>query len=173
MEAGRDEPAFSCTATLPASFPYVPGYLAYRELPIHAELIRQAIDAGWPASLLLVDGAGILHPRRSGIACQLGVLAGVPTIGVTKHRLCGTTVMDDAFGPQTGRVVEGEETIAAALPPSPRGHRPIYVSPGHRCSVTDAVSVVNAWRNGLRLPEPIRRADALSRSLVRAALESG
>jgi deoxyribonuclease V len=172
MEQGSDEPAWTETAVMPAAFPYIPGYLSYRELPVHAELLRKVIDAGRVAPLLLVDGNGILHPRRTGIATQLGVLADTPTVGVSKHLLCGTVVMDDSFGERTGRVVHRDETVAAALPPSPRGKHPIYISPGHRCTIEDAVAVAVAWRKGLKLPEPIRLADALSRSVARAGLEA-
>src|SRR5690606_10100273 len=111
----------------PVRFPYIPGYLSYRELPVHADLLRKVIEAGQIAPLLLVDGNGILHPRRTGIATQLGVLANHPTIGVSKQLLCGTLVADGSFGEGSGRVVHHGETIAAALPPSRRGRRPIFV----------------------------------------------
>lgn len=172
MENGSDEPLWTATAAVPVGFPYIPGYLAYRELPVHAELIRQAVEADRVAPLLLVDGNGILHPRRTGIATQLGVLAGHPAAGVSKHLLCGTVVMDSSFGERSGRVVHRGETVAAALPPSPRGKHPIFVSPGHRCTLDDAVAVVLSWRKGLKLPEPIRLADALSRSVAKAGLEA-
>jgi len=172
MEAGSNEPLWTATVAVPVAFPYVPGYLSYRELPVHAELLRKVIEADRVAPLLLVDGNGILHPRRTGIATQLGVLADHPTAGVSKHLLCGTVVMDSSFGERTGRVVHRGETVAAALPPSPRGKHPIYVSPGHRCTLDDAVAVVDSWRKGLKLPEPIRLADALSRSVARAGLEA-
>ncbi|MGC1272358.1 MAG: endonuclease V [Planctomycetaceae bacterium] len=173
MKVGDDEPAASLTVAKPVGFPYIPGFLSQRELPVHAALIRKVVDADLVAPLLLVDGNGILHPRRTGIATQLGVLADHPTVGVSKHLLCGTVVMDGAFGEGSGRVVHRGETVAAALPPSRRGTRPIFVSPGHRCTLDDAVAVVVAWRKGWKLPEPIRLADALSRSVAKAGLEAG
>ena len=172
MEDGSDEPVWTTTVVVPVGFPYIPGYLSYRELPVHAELLRKVVDADRVAPLLLVDGNGILHPRRTGIATQLGVLGDHPTIGVSKHLLCGTLVDDGTFGEGTGRVVHRRETIAAALPPSRRGTKPIFVSPGHRCTLDDAVAAATAWRRGLRLPEPIRLADALSRSVARSGLEA-
>lgn len=172
MKQGSDEPLWTTTVALPIRFPYIPGYLAYRELPVHAELLRRAIEADQVAPLLLVDGNGILHPRRTGVTTQLGVLADHPTIGVSKHLLCGTVVPDSSFGPGTGRVVHHDEAIGAALPPSSRGKRPIFVSPGHRCTLDDAVAVVLQWRKGLKLPEPIRLADSLSRTAARAGLEA-
>lgn len=171
MNAESSESAWTHTEKVPAHFPYIPGYLSYRELPVHARLLQKAADAGRVAPLLLVDGNGILHPRRTGIATQLGVLADHPTIGVSKSLLCGTVVFDGSFGAGTGKVVHRNETIAAALPPSSRGKRPIYVSPGHLCTLQDAVAVVNDWRGRFRLPEPIRRADALSRAVAQEGLE--
>lgn len=173
MKNGDDEPAATLTVAMPVGFPYIPGFLSYRELPVHAALIRKVVDAGLVAPLLLVDGNGILHPRRTGIATQLGVLADHPTVGVSKHLLCGTVVMDGAFGEGSGRVVHRGETIAAALPPSRRGTRLIFVSPGHRCTLDDAVAIVVAWRKGWKLPDPIRFADALSRSVAKGGLEAG
>ena len=173
MKSGHAEPLWTMTIDRPIAFPYIPGYLSFRELPIHAELLRLAARANAAAPMLLVDGAGTLHPRRVGVASQLGVLADRPTIGVTKHRLCGSLVLNGAFGTGTGCVVDDGETIAAALPPGGRGSKPIYVSPGHRCTLKDAVAIVTGWRRGSRLLEPIRIADALSRSVARAGLEAG
>lgn len=164
-------PIWTKTITSSTSFPYIPGYLSYRELPIHAELLKAVTEANRIAPVLLVDGNGILHPRRTGIATQLGVHADHPTIGVSKSLLCGSAVMDNAFGEGTGRIVHKSETIAAVLPPSRRGKRPIYVSPGHRCTLEEAVEIVNAYRFDLRLPEPIRIADSLSRATAKAGLE--
>jgi len=171
MNVESPESAWTLAERVPVTFPYIPGFLAYRELPIYAQLLQKVLDAERVAPLFLVDGNGILHPRRAGIATQLGVLADHPTIGVGKSLLCGTVVFDDSFGKGTGKVVHRGETIAAALPPSPRGKKPIFVSPGHRCTLEDAVDVVTAWRQGLRLPEPIRRADALSRAVAKEGLE--
>ena len=171
MDIASAESIWTRTETLPSSFPYISGYLAYRELPVHARLLQQAAETGHLAPLVLVDGNGILHPRRIGIATQLGVLANHPTVGVGKSLNCGTVVIDGAFGEGTGRVVHRGETIAAALPPPPRGKKLIFVSPGNLCTLEDAVAIVTAWRRNFRLPEPIRRADALSRAVAKAGLE--
>ncbi len=172
MEENVPEPLWTTTAAVSVGFPYIRGYLAYRELPVYAELLRRVRETDRVAPLLLVDGSGILHPRRTGIATQLGVLADHPTVGVSKSLTCGTVVYDETFGAGTGRVVHLGETVAAALPPSRRGTKPIFISPGHRCTLEDAVNAVTVWRRGLRLPEPIRRADALSRSVAKAGLEA-
>jgi deoxyribonuclease V len=171
MNAGSPESVWSHTETVSSPFPYIPGFLSYRELPVHARLLREAAKSGHLAPVLLVDGNGILHPRRCGIATLLGVLAEHPTIGVSKSLLCGSVVWDGAFGAGTGRVIHQEEVIAAALPPSARGKKPLYVSPGNLCTLEDAVAVIDAWRRDVRLPEPIRRADALSRAVAKEGLE--
>lgn len=172
MDADSAEPVWTWTESVPVNFPYIQGYLAYRELPIYEVLLRKVANEGRIAPLVFVDGNGILHPRRSGIATQLGVLADHPTVGVSKSLHCGTVVFDGTFGPGTGRVVHQGETIAAALPPSSRGKKPIYISPGNLCTLEDAVAVATAWRRDLRLPEPIRRADALSRAVAKDGLEA-
>jgi deoxyribonuclease V len=172
FETGRTEPVWQTTLARTVVFPYIPGYLAWRELPLYSELVHEVIACGRIPDLLLVDGNGLLHPRRAGVTTQFGVLADHPAVGVTKHLLCGRVVMDDSFGPGTGRVEHEGETLAAVLPPPARGRRPIYVSPGNLCTVAEAAAIVTFWREGLRLPEPIRRADALSRRVARAGLES-
>lgn len=147
-------------AERPLEFPYVPGLLSFREGPA----ALAALD-GLPESpdLLLVDGQGIAHPRRLGIASHLGVLRDLPTVGVAKSRLTGEPVpRADALGTGRGRwlpLVDGEEVIGALVRSRDRV-RPLYVSPGHRCTVAGAVAWTLACGAGYRLPEPTRAADA-------------
>ena len=152
----------------PVTFPYVPGLLAFRELPalLQAfEKLQQAPD------LLLVDGQGYAHPRRFGIACHLGLLIDVPTIGVAKSRITGA---HDEPAPAAGAradLRDGDELIGVVLLSRERG-RPLYVSPGHRIGFGPAAEWVMrlcralpAGRQGYRLPEPTRLADRLSKAL--------
>jgi len=112
--------------------------------------------------LLFVDGQGLAHPRRFGLACHLGLLAAVPTIGVAKSRLLGRYKPP---GPDRGEwtpLVEDGETVGAVL--RTRSHtRPVFVSVGHRISLRTAVDYVLRCAPAFRLPEPIRLADRLSR----------
>lgn len=112
--------------------------------------------------LLLVDGQGLAHPHRFGLACHLGVLADVPTIGVAKSRLIGTYeepgIERGAWSPLT----DGGETIGAVLR-TRRAVRPVFVSVGHRISLRTAIDLVLRCTSQFRLPEPIRAADRLSR----------
>lgn len=135
-------------------FPYIPTYLAYREFPLIEAAFRRLSE---PPTVLLIDGHGQLHPRRCGIACMAGVKLGVPTIGVAKSPLVGTS----DWGPKIGEAVpvryEGE-ILGYALRPT-ASIRPLYVSTGHQISPRFAVRIVR----GLcihRIPEPLRLADA-------------
>ena len=147
-------------AERPLTFPYVPGLLSFREGPA----ALAALD-GLPHApeLLLVDGQGIAHPRRLGIASHLGVLRDLPAIGVAKSRLTGHPVPDaESLGPARGRwlpLVEDGEVVGALVRSRDRV-RPLYVSPGHRCTVAGSVAWTLACGAGYRLPEPARAADA-------------
>ncbi|ANX03435.1 deoxyribonuclease V [Immundisolibacter cernigliae] len=151
-------PVEQAVAELPVAFPYVPGLLSFRELP--AVLAALAGLAELP-DLLLVDGQGLAHPRRFGIACHLGVLTGLPTIGVAKTRLVGA---HDPVPDRRGAWVplhDRGEVIGAVLR-SRVGVRPIYVSVGHRLSLERAVEWVMACTGRYRLPQTTRAAHALA-----------
>ncbi|QDT15688.1 endonuclease V [Alienimonas californiensis] len=158
MTPDADEPTFSLAVESAAPFPYVSGFLTYRELPAYAALTERLGEAGRAPALLLVDGNGILHPRLGGVACGLGVLADVPTIGVAKKQLCGA-VREDAWIELAGEVVGAR----IANPHIPRG-KPVFVSPGHRVTVETAVRTATSWFRDHRLPEPLWRADRLSKT---------
>ena len=142
----------------PAPFPYVPGYLSFREVPA----VLAAFEAlKTKPDLLLCDGQGIAHPRRLGIASHVGVLLDLPSIGCAKSRLCGRSksVPDErgAHVPLTDR----GEPIGVVLRTRP-GTKPLYISPGHRVSVATAVRYVMACTTRYRLPETTRAADKLA-----------
>ncbi|MGN6376767.1 MAG: endonuclease V [Sphingomonas sp.] len=164
---GRDVlPAHSRTEV--PGVPYVPGYLGFRETPaILAVLQHMAVKP----DLLLVDGQGIAHPRRCGIATHLGVVADVPTIGCAKSLLCGT--VEGELGPEPGDtlpLVDRGEQVGVALRMRPRA-KPIYISIGHRISLDSAVDWVMKLNDGRRLPPPIRLAHDAANAARRAAAE--
>lgn len=141
------------------TFPYVPGLLAFREAPAILEALHRLSER---PDLLLVDGQGLAHPRRFGLACHLGVLADVPTIGVAKSRLVGT---HEEPGIERGAwlpLVDRGETIGAVLR-TRRAVRPVFLSVGHRVGLETAVDFVLRCTSRFRLPDPIRAADRLSR----------
>ena len=135
----------------PASFPYVPGLLTFREAP--AILAALAAIQAEP-DVLLFDGQGYAHPRRFGLASHLGVILGRPAIGCAKSRLVGEyDEPADEFGAWSP-LVAGDETVGAALRTRP-GQDPLFVSPGHMVGVETSVEIVRACcRDGAFLPVP-------------------
>jgi deoxyribonuclease V len=145
-------------AERPTDFPYVPGLLSFREVPT----VMAALDKlKQPPDLLLCDGQGYAHPRRFGIACHLGVLAGLPSIGVAKSRLIGTYREPGLRVGSRSRLEDGGEIIGAVLR-TRAGVRPLYISSGHRVSLETAVKYVLRCIRGYRLPETTRWADGLA-----------
>jgi deoxyribonuclease V len=146
------------TASVPTTFPYVPGLLSFRELPAVLaafERLRRFPD------LILCDGQGIAHPRRFGIAAHLGVLLDRPTIGVGKSKLIGEHApVPDVRGASVPLRDHGE--IVGAVLRSRLHVQPLYVSIGHRISLASAVDYVRRCLSRYRLPEPIRLADKLA-----------
>ncbi len=142
----------------PTLFPYVPGLLSFREIPtVLAALKRLEITP----DLLLCDGQGIAHPRRFGLACHLGVLTNLPTIGVAKTRLIGTfSGLSEERGSYVP-LIDKEEQIGVVLR-TRYGIKPVFVSIGHRISLNSAVNYVMACTPRYRLPETTRWADRIA-----------
>ncbi|MEX0800643.1 MAG: deoxyribonuclease V [Dehalococcoidia bacterium] len=141
------------------NFPYVPGLLAFREVPVLARAFERLVRT---PDLLLVDGHGYSHPRRFGLACHLGLLLDVPTIGVAKSRLTG--VHGDPPPEAGGRTPlrDGDEVIGLVLR-TRTAVSPVFVSVGHRIGLAAAADWTLRLCQGYRLPEPTRLADKLSR----------
>lgn len=150
-------------AEMPVTFPYIPGLLAFREVPA-ALAAFERIEK--PPDLVLVDGQGRAHPRRFGIACHLGVLLDIPTIGCAKSRLTG--VPQGELGPDAGDwvpLVDGGEIVGAVVR-TRRGASPVYVSVGHHITLATAVEYVLRCCRGMRLPEPIRWAHNFASGVI-------
>lgn len=141
------------------SFPYVPGLLSFREIPALSLALEQLTAR---PNLLLVDGQGYAHPRRFGIACHLGLLLGIPTIGVAKSRLCGRHATLPQEAGARAPLEDSGEVIGLVLR-TRTGVAPLYVSPGHLISPEAAADWTLRLCRGFRLPEPARLADRLSR----------
>ena len=137
------------------AFPYVPGLLSFREAPLvlgALAMLSIAPDA------ILVDGHGVAHPRRFGLACHVGLLTNTPTIGCAKSILCGRS--EGGPEPQPGSrapLVDRGEPVGAAVRTRAAAN-PIYVSVGHRVSLARAVELTLACCKGYRMPEPTRLA---------------
>lgn len=135
-------------------FPYIPGYLSFRETPI---LLNAFDRLCTEPDVILVDGHGFAHPRRFGIACHLGLILGRPTIG------CAKSVLVGKHGPlrlprgATAPLLDKDEQIGLALR-TREGIRPIYVSVGHKTTLNEAAKFVLSCAAGYRMPEPTRLA---------------
>ena len=143
------------SAEVRLEFPYVPGFLSFREIPAllaALEKLRRLPD------LLFCDGQGYAHPRRMGLATHLGIVLDHPTIGCAKSILIGT---HGDLGNEPGNwsaMKDGEETIGAALR-TRAGVKPVYVSAGNRVSLKTALRLTNSVCDGRRIPRPTRDAD--------------
>lgn len=145
-------------ARVATTMPYIPGFLSFREYP--------ALLAAWQQldqhpDLLFVDGHGISHPRRLGVASHFGLMVDVPTIGVAKRRLCGKFAdLSEEPGARHPLMDKGEQL--AWVWRSKKRCNPLFVSTGHRVSTDTALEWVERCMGGYRLPEPTRWADAVA-----------
>jgi len=151
------------TAVVRATFPYVPGYLSFREGP--------AVAAAWRAvrrkpDVLLFDGHGLAHPRRFGLASHLGVVLDVPSVGCAKSPLVGEYREPGLRRGSQSPLVHAGEAVGAVLR-TRDGVRPVFVSVGHRVDLATAVALVLSLCSRYRLPDPARRAHELCRLLRR------
>jgi deoxyribonuclease V len=149
--------------TVTTTFPYRPGLLAFREAP---GLLAAIEGLRSPPDLLLCDGQGLAHPRRCGVACHLGVLTGLPAVGCAKNHLTGTHTDPGPHRGDRSPLLDGGEVVGHALRTQDTV-RPVFVSPGHLIGVDQATDLVLALSPTYRLPEPLRRADHLSRLALR------
>ena len=137
---------------------YVPGFLSFRETPA----VLEALDKlNRLPDVLLCDGQGIAHPRRFGIACHIGVLTSIPSIGVAKSRLVGTHATVPGEKGAYASLMDHDEEIGAVLR-TREGVKPVYVSIGHKVSLPSAISLVMHCITKYRLPETIRWADKIA-----------
>jgi len=139
-------------------FPYVPGYLSFREIPAIMEVL---LLLELKPDLILCDGQGLAHPMRFGLACHLGVLTDIPTIGVAKSRLIGSYVEPSESKGSWTPLMDNHERIGAVLR-TRDNVRPLFISIGHRISLLSAIDYVLKCTTKYRLPETTRLADHLA-----------
>lgn len=137
------------------NFPYIPGLLGFREAPslIHA---YQALKT--KPDLIMLDGQGIAHPRGFGIACHVGLLLDLPTIGVAKSLLVGEPASTLGYKAGSKVAITWQGKVVAMLLRTKEGCNPLIISPGHKISLSTALEVVMSSLKGYRLPEPTRQA---------------
>ncbi|MFB8787648.1 MAG: deoxyribonuclease V [Potamolinea sp.] len=145
-------------ARRPTTFPYIPGFLSFREIPAVLDALEKLSTT---PDLILCDGQGIAHPRRFGIACHLGVLIDIPTIGVAKSWLIGE---HEELPQEKGswRALHHRGEIIGAVVRSRTAVKPIYVSSGHKISLPTAIDYVLRCTTKYRLPETTRLSDQLA-----------
>lgn len=165
LDAATLEVVTEATAVGRVTFPYIPGLLAFREIPtVLAALESLSADPG----LVVCDGYGRAHPRRFGLASHLGVLTALPVIGVAKNPF---TFSYEQPGPRRGDtspLLDGDEEVGRALRTQERT-KPVFVSVGHRVGLDGACAHTLRLARDFRQPETTRRADALCRRVLREA----
>ena len=135
-------------------FPYIPGMLAFREVPV---LLQVWESLQIKPDVVLLDGQGIAHPRRMGIAAHFGLLTDVPSIGVAKSRLFGHFNQPAADAGASTHLMHKGEQIGLVYR-SKRNCNPIFISPGHRLSMEQSLEIVKNCLGKYRIPEPTRQA---------------
>ncbi|MDD1751637.1 MAG: endonuclease V [Methanotrichaceae archaeon] len=149
---------------LRTSFPYIPGFLSFREGPAAISAVKALRTK---PTLLFVDGCGINHPRMAGLASYIGVILGLPTVGISKNVLCGSFEIPTKMG-QSSALIIGGEKVGYVLKTC-EDCRPIVISPGHMISVESSLKVAGMFLRSHKLPEPCRLAHEYAR-IVKGSL---
>lgn len=156
-------------AEIALTMPYIPGLLSFREVPVYIEAFKQLPDQYAP-DLVMMDGQGIAHPRRLGLASHMGLILDLPTIGVAKSRLVGTyTEPGPNPGDYTLLMDKGE--LIGVVVRTKKNTKPLFISPGNKIDVPTSRDYVLRCCRGYRLPEPTRLAHlaAAGNDILKAA----
>jgi deoxyribonuclease V len=144
-------------------FSYIPGYLSFREGPAIMEAVNKL---NVRPDVILFDGQGIAHPKRLGIASHIGVLLDIPAIGCAKSRLIGEykepRLKKGAWSP-----LKFHDKVIGAVLRTKDNVRPLFISPGHRANLKDSIEIVLNCISKYRIPDPLRRADFISKKIKR------
>jgi len=147
----------TATAVQKVSFPYIPGLLSFREAPVCIAVVEKLKTK---PDVFIIDGQGIAHPRRLGIASHLGLFFDKPTIGCAKSRLIGEFEPPPLKKGIYSLLKDNEEIIGAVLR-TRKAVKPVFISVGNKCTLDDAIRIVLACTAGYRIPEPTRLAHQL------------
>ncbi len=142
----------------PTEFPYIPGFLSFREVPALLNAFKQIQQT---PDLVLCDGQGIAHPRRFGLACHFGIETGLPAVGVAKSKLVGRYQEPGTLSGSQSKLIDNGALLGTVLRTRDKV-KPVFISSGHRISLDTSVKHVLACARGYRLPEPTRMADKLA-----------
>lgn len=152
------EDAYSITKV---SFPYIPGYLSFREGPAIIKAINKLKTR---PDIILFDGQGTAHPHGMGIASHIGVLLDIPSIGCAKSRLVGDYKEPGNIKGEHSKLTYKQKTVGAVLR-TRKNVKPLFISPGHLIDLKGALDIVINCTGRYRIPEPLRRADLISKKL--------
>lgn len=169
LDAETLELVETATALRPVDFPYIPGLLAFREIPA---LLDALAGLEHTPDVLVCDGYGLAHPRRFGLASHLGVLTGVPTFGVAKTAFIGEYREPGVERGAASDLVADGEVVGRVLR-TQRGIKPVFVSAGHRIGLEAATALTLRLAPQYRLPATTRQADQASRRALAAAASQG
>lgn len=148
-------------AVLPVRFPYIPGFLSFREGPAVIEAVEKL---GVRPGLIIFDGQGIAHPRGLGIASFVGVLLDIPSVGSAKSRLVGS-YREPGLKKGSSSALEFEGRVVGAVVRTRDSTKPLFVSPGHRIDIEGSVEAVLECVTRYRVTEPVRGADGLTKRI--------
>ena len=157
------EEAYSLTE---GSFPYIPGFLSFREGPA---IIKAMNSLKIKPHVILFDGQGIAHPKGLGIASHIGVLLDIPTIGCAKSRLVGN-YREPGLKKGSRSSLRYNGKIIGVVLRTKDNVKPVFVSPGHRINLKNSIKIVCGCTSTYRIPEPLRRADFISKKIKRELL---
>ncbi len=156
-------------AVTETTFPYVPGYLSFREAPALLEAFARVESE---PDVVMLDGQGIAHPRRLGLASHVGLWLQKPSIGCAKSRLIGQFGTLPRQAGATLPLMHGHEQLGMVVR-TKKGVQPVYVSPGHLINIASSVVLVLRSCRGYRIPEPTRQAHLHVNALRRGEVEPG
>lgn len=159
----------SVTARAKPLFPYVPGYLAFREIPV---IMKAFEKLRHKPNLLVVDGHGLAHPRFCGLACHLGLALNTPSIGCAKSRLVGEC-RDPGLAKGSVSDIVFQERVVGRVVRTREGVKPVYVSIGHKMDLDKAVEFVLHLTARYRLPEPVRFAHRAAKLMANPVKKDG
>jgi deoxyribonuclease V len=162
------EPVEIKAVTDSLTFPYVPGLLSFREAPL---ILAACEELATTPDLLMVDGQGIAHPRRLGLASHLGLFLDIPTVGCAKSRLCGRHDEPGIERDSRAELTDSGEVIGAVVR-TRTGVKPVYVSIGHMIDLAEAIRLVLDCCRGYRLPEPTRLAHMMAGGHLQTGVKS-
>lgn len=149
------------TVTQEVTFPYIPGLLSFREIPA---ILGAFANLRHTPDVVMLDGQGVAHPRRFGLACHLGLWLDLPCLGCAKSWLIGDHTEPGTQAGDVAPLTIGGEPVGAVLR-SASGAKPVYVSPGHKIDLESAVEVVRSTLSGYRHPTPTREAHMAANAL--------